>query len=88
MAVGSQGHGNGGSVAHGGGSASAWLFREGEYWALVRGESVLRLRDSKGLRYLAVLVAHPGQELHAIDLVAAGEQGGPVADRPTDTGAA
>jgi hypothetical protein len=29
----------------------------------------MRLRDAKGLRYLARLLAHPGHEFHALDLV-------------------
>jgi hypothetical protein len=45
--------------------------REGEYWTVSYDGSVVRLRDSKGLRYLAELLAHPGQEFHAIDLEAA-----------------
>jgi tetratricopeptide (TPR) repeat protein len=42
--------------------------REGEYWTVAYGGSVVRLRDSKGLRHLARLLAHPGQELHVLDL--------------------
>jgi hypothetical protein len=46
------------------------VFRqEGEYWTLAYGGSVLRLRDAKGLRYLACLLRHPGQEFHVLDLV-------------------
>ncbi|MDQ4130095.1 MAG: hypothetical protein M3133_03755, partial [Actinomycetota bacterium] len=44
-----------------------WL--EGEYWAIRYGGADARLRDSKGLRYLARLLGNPGQELHALDLV-------------------
>jgi predicted component of type VI protein secretion system len=43
--------------------------REGEYWTLAYGGNVLRLRDAKGLRYLAHLVRHPGQEFHVLDLI-------------------
>jgi hypothetical protein len=32
---------------------------------------VVRLKDSKGLRHLARLLAHPGRELHVVDLEAA-----------------
>ncbi len=42
--------------------------REGEYWTVIYDGSVVRLRDSKGLRYLATLLANPGREFHAIDL--------------------
>ena len=32
----------------------------------------VRVRDLKGIRYLAQLLAHPGREVHVLDLVAAG----------------
>jgi tetratricopeptide (TPR) repeat protein len=50
--------------------------REGEYWAVVFEGSTARLRDSKGLRYLARLLADQGQEFHVLELVAM-ESGGP-----------
>ena len=31
----------------------------------------VRVRDLKGMRYLARLLAHPGREFHVLDLVAA-----------------
>jgi hypothetical protein len=43
--------------------------RNGDAWQVGR----VQLRDSKGLRYLAELVAHPGCERHALDLVDAVE---------------
>lgn len=45
--------------------------REGEYWT-IGGRHRFRLRDSKGLGYLARLIAQPGRELHALDLVSNG----------------
>lgn len=42
--------------------------REGEYWTVVYEGSIARLRDSKGMRYLALLLAHPSREFHAVDL--------------------
>jgi hypothetical protein len=57
------------------------MWREGDYWTLAFEDSTLRLRDSKGLRYLAVLMTHPEAEFHAVDLVAAGEGGRAVAAR-------
>lgn len=48
----------------------AKLHREGEWWSAGCEETTVRLRDTKGLRYLAELVAHPGTERHAFDLVA------------------
>ena len=35
----------------------------------------LRIRDLKGMRYLARLLAHPGREFHVLDLVAAENPG-------------
>lgn len=49
--------------------------REGDYWTVVFEGRTARLRDSKGLRYLARLLADPGRELHVLDLVAL-ESGG------------
>ncbi len=43
--------------------------RDGDYWAIDFGR-LIRLRDAKGLRYLAVLLASPRREFHALDLVA------------------
>jgi hypothetical protein len=45
--------------------------REGEYWTVVFDGSVVRLKDAKGLRHLARLLAHPGREFHATELEAA-----------------
>lgn len=42
--------------------------REGDYWSVLYDGSVVRLRDSKGLAYLATLLANPGREFHAVDL--------------------
>ena len=44
--------------------------REGEYWTVVHQGSVARLRDTKGLRCLARLLASPGQEIPAVELEA------------------
>lgn len=43
--------------------------REGDYWSLVFENQTVRLRDLKGLHYLARLFAHPGREFHVLDLV-------------------
>jgi hypothetical protein len=48
------------------------LRREGEYWTVRYEGSVARLRDAKGLGYLARLLSDPGREFHAVDLAAAG----------------
>ena len=48
------------------------MFRlEGDYWSVVFDGRTVRIRDLKGMRYLARLLAEPGRELHVLDLVAA-----------------
>jgi hypothetical protein len=49
--------------------APALLARDGSWWTVSCEGTSVRLRDSKGLRYLAELVRHPGVERHALDLV-------------------
>jgi len=44
--------------------------REGEYWTIEFEGTVARLKDAKGLHYIAHLLRHPGQEFHVRDLVA------------------
>src|SRR4051794_27760603 len=44
---------------------------EGDYWSVVFEGRTVRVRDLKGIRYLARLLADPGRELHVLDLVAA-----------------
>jgi tetratricopeptide (TPR) repeat protein len=51
--------------------------REGDYWSVSFDGHTVRLRDVRGVRYLARLLANPGREFHALDLVAV-EQGGRV----------
>src|ERR1700734_1330497 len=50
-------------------AAQTGVFRkEGEYWTVgYRGKS-FRLKDTKGLGYLAHLVRHPSAEFHVLDL--------------------
>jgi len=49
--------------------ASVGVFRrEGEYWTVGFGGDSFRLKDAKGLRHLARLLADPGTELFAADL--------------------
>src|SRR6202167_2139070 len=46
------------------------IFRkEGEYWTVGYGGKDFRLRDTKGLGYLAHLLRHPATEFHVLDLV-------------------
>ena len=45
--------------------------REGDYWTVIFDESTVRVRDVKGMHYLARLLADPEREYHVLDLVAA-----------------
>ena len=52
--------------------ASVNVFRrEGDYWTVIFEGSTVRVRDLKGMHYLARLFADPGREYHVLDLVAA-----------------
>src|SRR5437667_389651 len=53
-----------------------YVFRcEGEYWTLAYEGTVCRLRDAKGLRHIAHLLRHPGQQFEARVLVTIGARG-------------
>jgi tetratricopeptide (TPR) repeat protein len=62
-----------GSGAGGRRNAEVWrLTRDGEDWVLDAGPEHARLRDGRGLRHLRTLLANPGREIAALDLVAGG----------------
>lgn len=53
--------------------ADEWrLTRDGDDWLLQAGAERVRLPDGRGVRYLRALLAAPGQEISALDLVAGG----------------
>lgn len=45
--------------------------REGEFWTIAYEGKVVRLKDAKGLQDIAMLLSHPGKEIHVADLIAA-----------------
>jgi uncharacterized membrane protein len=51
--------------------------REGDYWTIDEGRRI-RLRDAKGLQYIAHLLRDKGREFHAADLAAGADSGGPL----------
>ena len=62
------------------------MFRlDGEVWTLRYADRTVRMRDSKGLRDLAVLLGRPGEQTHVGELTQAtglpSSDAGPVADR-------
>ena len=52
--------------------------REGEYWTLVYDGAVARVKDSRGMAYLAELMRSPNREIHALTLASAGLGAGDV----------
>jgi tetratricopeptide (TPR) repeat protein len=60
------------------GAKTSWSVcrREGEYWSIAFAGEAFRLKDVKGLHYLAHLLRHPGREFHVLDLAAAGQGAG------------
>jgi tetratricopeptide (TPR) repeat protein len=62
--------------------ASVNVFRrDGDYWSVIFDGHTVHVRDLKGMRYLARLLAEPGREFHVLDLVAAETgRGEPAAD--------
>jgi len=50
-------------------TTTATLTLDGKWWLASFAGASVRLQDTKGLRYIADLVAHPGAERHALDLV-------------------
>src|ERR1700687_2490853 len=57
----------------------AMFRKEGEFWVIGYGRKSFRLKDTKGLGYLAHLLRHPGAEFHVLDLA-----GGIAARRDDD----
>ena len=51
--------------------------REGHYWTLAYSGTVVRLRDSKGLRDIAKLIERPGSRLHVLELASLTEAADP-----------
>lgn len=55
---------------------------DGDFWSIGEAARVVRLRDVKGLRYVAQLLRHPDREFHALDL--ADELPGGNEERPRE----
>jgi hypothetical protein len=59
------------ALSSGESSAEQNIFRrEGEFWTIAYGGITVRLKDAKGLGYIACLLEHPGEEIHVHDLIA------------------
>ena len=44
--------------------------REGELWVVAHRGKTFRLKDAKGIAYIAFLLAHPGKRIHVHELIA------------------
>ena len=66
------------------------VFRlEGEYWTIAYDDTIVRLRDRRGLQLLAHLLVRPGIAISATDLVQTGRRdpAPPCEDTMTDSDA-
>jgi hypothetical protein len=54
-------------------TAAFTMSLEGEYYAITSPRGLLRFKTSRGMQYLARLVASPGVEIHVLDLVGSAE---------------
>ncbi len=50
-------------------TSSAVFRRDARGWTVAFGGTTIGAKDTKGMRFLATLLRHPGQEIHALDLV-------------------
>lgn len=67
------GDGASGALAGNQATAPRAVFRrEGDYWTVACAGNVVRLKDTKGLHYIAYLLANPGRQILARELAAAG----------------
>jgi hypothetical protein len=56
----------------------AGVQKSGDYWTVTFGTKALRLKDTKGMAYLATLLLNPEREFHALDLAGGAPSGGAV----------
>ena len=65
---------------------TATFRRDGDVWS-IGSDRIVRLRHSKGLFYLSRLIAEPGREFHALDLVGQGAAGADRRDGASEAAA-
>jgi hypothetical protein len=63
-------------------SPEAVFRREGDYWTVSWNANVVRLKDAKGLHYIAYLLANPGRQVLAYELA---DTGTASSDQPAST---
>ena len=57
---------------------------DGDFWTIVFEGRTSRIRDAKGLRYIATLLRRPGEEIHVSDLASPSGDGTTVAAGETE----
>lgn len=65
------------------GPRSRWI-RRGDVWEICFDGTTVHLRDSKGIRYLALLLARPDSDVHSTELVALADANVGLDTRPPD----
>jgi hypothetical protein len=67
-------YGRPGELGHVAPAGAAVFTKEGEYWTISSDGAVFRLRESRGLGFVARLIAEPGTRFHASVLARAGDR--------------
>jgi hypothetical protein len=62
------------------GTPTCTLRREGDFWTVVTPRGSTHVRDAKGMRHLATMLAQPGRPIHVLDLAAGSPTGSGVGD--------
>jgi tetratricopeptide (TPR) repeat protein len=85
-AAGTSEHRLGPSTAPTVGTSTCTLRRDGDFWTVMTPRGSTHVRDAKGMRHLATLLAQPGRPIHVLDLAGghAGALGVPGADEVVD----
>jgi hypothetical protein len=65
----------GGAAARSSNPADALCHHDGDVWNIAYRDRSVRLRDAKGLHDLAALLAHPGENIHVLDLAGSALRG-------------
>lgn len=72
------------------GGNCASLVNEGEFWTIVWDRKIVRMKGSKGVRLLGVLIDNPGRQFHVADLESYARKHDPSGDdssfAPSDAG--
>jgi len=58
------------------GAGEALFRREKDFWTIRYGDKLLRVKNSKGLGYIAQLLRYPEREIHALVLIGGAEMNG------------